>query len=893
MDSNRWDRIQSVFHGAADLPKPQQRAFLAAACADDESLIADIQALLDEDAKDSSLLNRNMADIACEVLGDPASRSFPFKEFGPYRIVRVLGEGGMGVVFLAERRDLHSQVAIKILRDAWVSPARRERFSSEQRTLAQLNHPSIARLYDADTLPDGTPLFVMEYVEGCSIVEYCKKLNCSIDDRLKLFRSVCEAVEYAHSQAVIHRDLKPSNILVKSAGTVRLLDFGIAKQLEDVNVAADATRTNFRFLTPAYASPEQIRGDRVGIQSDVYSLGVILYELLCDQLPFDSSNKTPTEAQAAILETEPVKPSFIGQRTASEKAASSPGGTGSTTKAAWTDLDVLCLTAMHKDPQRRYRSVEALIRDIDHYLRGEPLEARPDSVLYRMHKFVGRNRRPVAASVLVGALIVGLVIFYTLRLAKARNAALAETARTQRVEQFMQDLFQGDAESTGPADDLRVVTVLERGEKQARALDEDPQIQADLYQTLGTMYDQLGKYDRADSLLKASLAQRKATSGADSAKVAESLVALANLRNDQAQLAEAEAFARQGLQMSERHLPPDHPVVARATLTLGRILDNRGKYDEAIPTLEEAMRLESGSKGVPADLSATLSELANTHYYLGHYDVSKDLNERALRMDEQIYGDRNPNVAQDLTNLADIQYQWSNYADAERLQRTAVGIMQAWYGKDHPETADDMTILGKYLIAEGRVDEAVPILRESLAALENHYGKVHPRVALAVGELGLALQHQGNLDEAERDFRRQADIYRSVYGEKSQQLGAAVANLAGVYSDRKDYAKSEELFRDALKLYADSLPAGHLNIAIAHVRLGGALLHDKRYSDAEGESRAGYELLMKQSTPPARWVETARNDLLAEYNAMDQSEKAAKIRAELGGPSPVSNPAKN
>ena len=224
----------------------------------------------------------------------------------------------------------------------------------------------------------------------------------------------------------------------------------------------------------AYASPEQIRGDRVGIQSDVYSLGVILYELLCDQLPFDFSNKTPAEAQAAILENEPVKPSFIGQRTASEKASNSPGGTGSTTKAAWTDLDVLCLTAMHKDPQRRYRSVEALIRDIDHYLRGEPLEARPDSVLYRMHKFVGRNRRPVAASALVGALIVGLVIFYTLRLAKARNAALAETARTQRVEQFMQDLFQGDAESTGPADDLRVVTVLERGEKQARALDEDP-----------------------------------------------------------------------------------------------------------------------------------------------------------------------------------------------------------------------------------------------------------------------------------------------------------------------------------------------------------------------------------------------------------------------------------
>ena len=892
MDSGRWDRIQSVFHGAADLPKLQQRAFLESACAGDVSLMADVQALLDEDAKDSSLLNRNMADIASEVLDDPASSLFPFREFGPYRIVRVLGEGGMGVVFLAERRDLRSQVAIKILRDAWVSPARRERFSSEQQTLARLNHPSIARLYDADTLPDGTPLVVMEYVEGCSIVEYCKKLNCSVDDRLKLFRSICEAVEYAHSQAVIHRDLKPSNILVRSDGTVRLLDFGIAKQLEDVNLSADVTRTSFRFLTPAYASPEQIRGEGVGIQSDVYSLGVILYELLCGQLPFDVSNRTPAEAQA-ILDSDPVKPAVVAQRAVSERTANSLGGAGSVTKVEWTDLDALCLTAMHKDLQRRYRSVEALIRDIDHYLLGEPLEARPDSALYRMRKFVSRNRRVVVASSLASVLVVAVVIFYTLRLAKARNAALAEAARTQRVEQFMQDLFQGDAESTGPADDLRVVTVLERGEKQARALDEDPEIQADLYQTLGTMYDQLGKYDRADALLKASLAQRKMTDGADSAKVAESLVALANLRNDQAQLAEAESLARQGLQMSRHHLPPDHPIVGRATLTLGRILDNRGKYDEAIPTLEEAMRLESGPRGVPADLSATLSELANTHYYLGHYDISKDLNERALQMDEQIYGDRNPNVAQDLTNLADIQYQWGHYAEAERIQRTAAGIMQAWYGKDHPETADDMTILGKYLIAEGRAEEAIPILRESLAALEKHYGKVHPRVALAVGELGLALQHQGKLDEAETDFRRQADIYRAVYGEKNQQLGAAIANLAGLYADRRDYARSEQLYRDALKLYTDSLPAGHLNIAIAHVRLGGVLFRDKRYSEAEAESRAGYELLMKQSTPPAHWVQTARNDLLSEYDAMDQSEKAAKIQSELGTPTPIPNPAKN
>jgi serine/threonine protein kinase/tetratricopeptide (TPR) repeat protein len=891
MDSARWERIQSIFHSAADLPKPQQYAFLKSACAGDESLMADVQSLLEEDARGGvSLLDRDMADVAHDVLDESAP--LPFKEFGPYRILRMLGEGGMGVVYLAERSDLNSQVAIKILRDAWVSPARRERFSAEQQTLAGLNHPSIARIYDADTLPDGTPLFVMEYVEGSSLTQYCESQGCPISERLRLFRFVCEAVQYAHGRAVIHRDLKPSNILVKKEGTVRLLDFGIAKQLEGVDATADVTCTNLRFLTPAYASPEQIRGEHAGIQSDVYSLGVILYELLCGRLPFDFSRASTTDAQSAILASAPEKPSMIADQAASRLQTNSVE-VRTPSQSEWADLDVLCLTAMHKDPERRYRSVEALIRDIDHYLHGEPLEAQPDSLRYRASKFVSRNRRAVAGSAMALLILASLVIFYTVRLARARNAAVAEAVRTQRVERFMEDLFQGDAESTGPADDLRVVTVLERGEKQARALDGDPEIQADLYQTLGAMYDQLGKYDRADSLLKSALAQRKVIHGADSAKVAESLIALANLRIDQAQLTEAEDLARQGLAMSKRHLLPDHPLVGKATMILGRVLDNRGSYAEAIPTLEEAIRLLSAPNGVPADLSAALSELANTNYYLGHYDVSKTLNERALQMDEQIYGDRNPNVAQDLTNLADIQYQWSNYAEAERLQRIAVGIMEAWYGKNHPETADDMTILGKYLIAEGRSAEAEPILRESLTSLENHYGKVHPRVSLAVGELGAAVQHLGKLDEAEADFRRQAEVYKAVYGEKSQQFGAAIANLAGVYVDRKDLAKGEELYREALQIYTEALPPTHLNIAIARVRLGNVLLREKRYTTAETETRAGYELLLQQSTPPSHWVQVARTDLLAEYDAMNDAEKAAKIRTELAGPVAAPKAAKN
>src|SRR3984957_6914054 len=310
MDSTRWERIQTLFHDVADLPALDQRVFLKTACGDDVELAADVLALVAEDASGASLLDRDLAQVANEVLDEVMPASLPFQEFGPYRMKQVLGEGGMGVVYLAERTDLGTLVAIKILRDAWLSPARRERFASEQRTLAQLNHASIARLYDADTLDDGTPWFVMEYVEGVPLTDYCSQHACSIEQRLQLFRSVCEAVQYAHQQAVIHRDLKPSNILVKPDGTVRLLDFGIAKQLESLDTPAgkNQTMTGLRLMTPAYAAPEQVRGHRLGVQTDVYSLGVILYELLAGELPFDLSKLTPAEADAVIVGQDPEKP---------------------------------------------------------------------------------------------------------------------------------------------------------------------------------------------------------------------------------------------------------------------------------------------------------------------------------------------------------------------------------------------------------------------------------------------------------------------------------------------------------------------------------------------------------------------------------------------------------
>ena len=579
MDSARWERVQAVFYDVVDLPKGQQRACLEAFCGDDASLLAEVSALLEEDVRRTSLLDRNVGALAQQVLDPPAPTRFAEK-VGPYKIRRLLGEGGMGAVYLAEREDLGSLVAIKFLRDAWMSPARRERFTNEQRTLAQLNHPAIARLYDAKMLADGTPYFVMEYVDGSSITDYCRERRASIDERLRLFRSVCEAVHYAHQNVVIHRDLKPSNIFVKPDGTVRLLDFGIAKQLESLTEPVDQTRTELRLMTPAYAAPEQIRGEGVGILTDVYALGVVLYELLAQKHPFDLSSRTPGEVERLVLEQEPEKPSAATREAAKRSKDLVVPSAG---KSAWADLDVLCLTAMHKDPQRRYRSVEALIRDIDHYLAGEPLEARPDQVRYKLGKFIKRNRRAVLAAAAVLIVGIALAAYFTLRLANARDAALAAAARAERIQQFMLKLFDAGDSDAGPSQDLRVVTLLDRGVKEAQSLNAEPAVQADLYQTLGGLYQRLGNFDRADQLLRLALDQRKVVFGSGHSEVAKSLVALGLLRSDQARFDEAEKLIREGLEVAKRARPPDELRVAEAMAGLGKVLQNSGQYNEAIP----------------------------------------------------------------------------------------------------------------------------------------------------------------------------------------------------------------------------------------------------------------------------------------------------------------------
>ncbi|TFG38439.1 MAG: tetratricopeptide repeat protein, partial [Candidatus Aminicenantes bacterium] len=751
------------------------------------------------------------------------------------------------------------------------------RFTAEQRTLAQLQHPSIAQLHDADTLADGTPWFVMEYVEGVALTEYCRTRTTTVEGRLELFRAGCEAVQYAHGHAVIHRDLKPSNILVTADGVVKLLDFGIAKHLEDVDGTVDQTRTGLRMMTPAYAAPEQVLGERVGIRSDVYSLGVILYELVTGQPPHDLANRTPVEAMSIVVERDPDRPSSVVRRPAAAGVVRPQGRSRSHT--SWGDLDVLCLTAMHKEPSRRYQTVEALIRDIDHYLDGEPLEARPDSMRYRLGKFVRRHRGAVAAAVAVAILLVGTIVFYTARLARARNLAVAEATRTQRIQRYLVALFEGGDEAVGPADSLRVVTLVDRGIAEAGDLEGDPVVQAELFQTLGTISRQLGNLPRADSLLTLALQRRRALHGPSDPAVAEALVALGELRGEQARYEEGEQLIREGLALDRRALPTHHPATRRALSALGQILQDRGAYDEAIAVQEELVVLAMA--GDSPELAGSMSQLASSHFYAGHYDTADSLNVVVLGMSRRLYGDRHPMVAEDLINLGATQLERGDYAAAEAYDRQALELTRGWYGENHPKTAAGLTLLARALVYQKRNGEADALLQEALAIRERVYGPTHPTVASTINELGNIAVGEDRYDEAIAYFSRMVEIYRSVYNGKHYLIGIALSNKASALTGNRQYAEAEPLFREAIAMYEATLPPEHTTTAIAHIKLGRVLLRQRRFSEAAPETLAGYEAILPTAAPGNGFLRAARVDLAAIYDTLGQPEMAARFKAEL------------
>jgi serine/threonine protein kinase len=639
--TERWSEVQTLFESAIDRPREERITWLQGTC-DDPQLRAEVERLLRAHERADGILD-TPASLTPESLNVRGQR------IGPYRLVREIGRGGMSVVYLAEREDPYRQrVAVKLLRPGLATSDLVRRFLAERQILATLDHPSIARLLDGGVSDDGRPYFVMELVEGKPITDYCDAHRLSVDDRLALFERVCEAVQYAHRNLVVHRDLKPSNILVTEDGEVKLLDFGIAKLLdpEAVPTAVPHTRTGFRPMTPEYAAPEQVRGEPITTATDVYTLGVVLYELLAGRRPYRVAERTPSEIERVIAEHEPPPPSSAVETedgTSPEEVAHARDVlVGELQRALRGDLDTIVQKALRKEAERRYASAEQFAADIERYRSGQPVKARPATVRYRVRKFAQRHRGGVAVAVLFVLLLGGYAATVTLqaqRIAEERDRARLEAMKTLHVKDFLIELFGSVGPSAG--DSAALTEVLAGGaDRVRRDLADHPEIRAEMLSALGAVYERLGQTDAARPLVEEALAARRSSFDEPHAEVAADLRDLAALEQQAGRPGRAESLYRDALAQLRAVRGEGHVAVAQAQHDLAALLESDGQRSEAASLYADALpvyRRELGS--AHGQTAALLTSLAALRCEAGNAEAVS-LYEEALALELERLGEQ-------------------------------------------------------------------------------------------------------------------------------------------------------------------------------------------------------------------------------------------------------------
>jgi serine/threonine-protein kinase len=658
---------------------------------------------------------------------------------------------------------------------------------------------------------------------------------------------------------------------VSSEGEIKLLDFGIARHLAHEGSTAERTTTGARLLSLNYAAPEQILGEPLDVQADVYALGAVLYELLTGGPPADLNGASAAELTRVIQE-EAVP--------ASAAATEHRAGAVQATRAQWQELDLLCAKALRRDKTERYESVDRLISDIDHFLNDEPLEVSTGSLrYYRVRKFLYRRRRPLAVAAAVVAAMAAVIVFFNVRLIDARDSALSSQARVQRIHRLMLNLFEGDDDAAAPAEGLRVVSLLDRGVREAESLDAEPDLQAELNYTLGGLYRKLGRLDRAEPLLVSALTATRSLFGPEDPETIRPQLGLALLRVDQSRTDEAKQLVGDALNLAKQRYAPDSLEVASCTAAMGRVLATEGRYEEALTLLEQAVGILSKAPW-SVELSEALGDLANTHYYLGRVEASEAVNRQALMVDRQLFGERHPNVAVDLYNLGNIELDHADYSAGEQLFRQALAITEEWYGKDHPRTAGNLLMLGRSVAYQGQLKEAASLYRRALVAMQAMYGERHPRSASVLSLMGDLARERKELAEAERLFERAAAIFRDTSGEEHEFYLHQLSNLGAVHLDAKRYVEAETILRLAVDRLTRVVPEQRYT-GLALIRLSAALAGLRRYAEAERHGRGGYDILKKVTAASSMEVQTARRVLIDIYTGLGDLSKVNEIKTEL------------
>lgn len=889
MTKERWQKIQTLFEQALTLPTPDREAFLREQCGDDAALMGEVMSLLNADLDAHSMLD----GLAVDTVDFAAELNLEGKRVGPYRISGEIGSGGMGTVFWAERAegDFAQQVAVKLIKRGMDSREILDRFRRERQIMARLQHPNIARLLDGGVTDDGLPYFAMEYVKGEPIDRYCDRTKMPIKERLKLFQTVCSAVQYAHQNLVVHRDLKPSNILVTEDGTVKLLDFGISKVLSGDDWRsglASLTHVGVRPMTPEYAAPEQVTGGPVTTATDVYALGVLLYELLTGCRPHSFENCSPLEIERVLNTEHPEKPSTVisragetdkrGTKDISQARSTEPG---LLRQQLTGDLDNICLMALRKEPERRYHSPEHFLEDIWRYLQGLPVHARKATYSYRTQKFVERNKRTLTAAFLVIGLIAALISFYTMQLKEERDRARLEAIKAQRVSDFLVDLFEVSDPTEARGETIPARELLDSGAVRIQAdLAEQPEIKATLMNVMGKVYTSLGLYPQAEQLLEDAVRLRLDIYGAENEGFAESLNNLGEVLEAQGRYDEADSLHRRALAV--RRLGNDELAVAESLDNLAWIKYRQGQYDRAGELYGEALLLRRKKLGQEdAMIAESFNNVAQVFHAKSQLDSAEVYYRFALAMNQKLLGEEHREVATNMSNLGNLLRLKGKKEQAEALHRQALDIRKKILGPDHPHVTTSMNSLAVILSEQGNYEDAEPLFREAIRIRREKLGDSHPQVGVPLTGLSVLLRDKGELDSAEAIMRESLDLHRQTLPAGHIHIAHPLTALGALLVQKGKYREAEPYLREALQIRRQGYPQGHWRIALTENDLGACLTGLSRFTQAEALLLQSYPVLKEKYGEAGKAAERGRERIIRLYEAWGKPEKAATYAPRL------------
>ncbi len=821
-DKTSHNRIKEIFSEALELSESERPQFLEKSCGDDENLRSEVESLLESFKKSENFIEKPAADFKQVFAEDKRIGQI----IGNCKIIKEIGKGGMGVVYLASREDeeFKKRVAIRVVKRGLDTEDVLRRFRNERQILAGLHHANIAQLLDGGTSVEGTPYFVMEYVEGLPLLKFCDENRLSTNERLDLFKIICSAVQHAHQNLVIHRDLKPSNILVTHNGEVKLLDFGVAKFLNPEMMGdLSQTQTQFRVMTPEYASPEQIRGEHLTTASDIYSLGVILYELLTGERPFKFEGKSFEQMHQDITQSEPAAPSSVVSRNVStdSKIPQSAIRDSQTLKG---DLDNIVLMALRKEPTRRYKSVEQFAEDIQKYLKGLPVIARPNTFSYLAEKFVKRNfAATIVGSLLVLSLIGGLgfSMWQAQIAARERDRALAEQKKTESVNRFMSRILQA-ASPEQQGKEAKIMDVLQDVEKNAETeFANQPEQKAQIYLNLGYTYFSIQEYEKAKSLLQKSLQISETSLPADSQIASASLIYLAMNASGQNNSDGAEKYVYRGIELERRISPNGSRTLALGLLTLGEMNLRRSKVAESIEPIQETVTILEAMKGEnDSDYAYALGQLGRTQTFQGNPQAEVSLR-KSLAIFRSLPKNHQYRIAYPLMylgfllvsnsnfdegmkylleadeianrlNLPHLKY-WTknNLCNAYGLQlgsaktvescSEAVKLFAATNAKEGIENVYTYGYLGTSLTTSDRPQEGEVYLRKGLKLAETIQPVNEVLVALFKNASGETLLAQNKIDEARPLIEDTYPIIKSTLGVQNGYTISGIKRLVTLY----------------------------------------------------------------------------------------------------------------